>query len=137
MNEKICPGCGETKKQEDFPTRGSERDRLGNPIYKCKCKVCDSNRNTARYHANKAIKLNDIADIDIQPPIVITQYPAFVPKSKTPGKFVKGDEDYNPWEERKGRQLSEEEKYELDSCAREFIIAMMDLVIKEKEIKYE
>ncbi len=133
MKEKICSGCGKTQKLDKFPTRGSEKDPLGNPIYKAKCKVCDSNRNTARYHANKAIKLNETADIDIQPPIVITEYPAFIPKSKTPGKFVKSDEDYTPWEERKGRQLSEEEKHELDSCAREFIIAMMDLVIKKQE----
>lgn len=137
MKEKICKGCGKTKRLDEFTTRGSEKDSLGKPIYKAKCKVCDSNRNTTRYHAKKAIELNDMADIDVQPPLVITEYPTFVPKSKMPGQFVKSDEDYAPWEERKGRSLTDEEKIELDSCAREFIIAMMDLVIKKREKKDE
>ncbi|MDD4974396.1 MAG: hypothetical protein PHY93_08580 [Bacteriovorax sp.] len=137
MNEKICSGCGETKKLEDFPTRGSEKDPFGNPIFKAKCKVCDSNRNTARYHANKALNSAAKANVEEQPLLVITEYPPFVPKSKTPGKLVKNDEDYTPWEERKGRPLTDEEKIELDNCARELIISMMDLVIKDKEKKDE
>lgn len=129
--EKRCSKCGKTKLLTDFPTRGREKDRFGNPLYRAKCKVCESEEKLAKYHAEKDLK-EDEDDVTAQPEAPVV-YPEFIPKAKKPGVHVKSCEDYGPWEKRRGKELSDDEKYELDACSKKLILTMLDLVLKERE----
>lgn len=132
MTEKYCPGCDKTKLLSEFPTRGREKDRHGNPSYKSKCYVCENERKLAEYYKNKAKKEEVYDERDFKEQVV-SQFPAYVPKSSIQGSHVSGDDDYSPWTERLGRELTDDEKFELDVCAKALIVAMMDLAVKEKE----
>lgn len=133
MTEKTCENCKETKSLDLFGTRGSERDRFGNPLYRGLCKKCDSEKSLAKYYKNKAaneLKKQTKLELSRQEE---ASFPEYVPKAKAPEKFVTSDEDYSPWEKRKGRELTEEEKVELDSSVRILILQLLDDVIQENK----
>ena len=121
---KTCKRCGKTKNLEDFGNRGKETDRFGNPSYRGKCKRCEAEEKTEKNRQKRAEKE---ASIHSAPKVPITYYEA--PKNNN--QFFEHD-DYSAWSDRLGRELTDEDKDQLDSCARELIVAMMDLVIKEK-----
>ena len=129
--DRKCKHCGETKKIEDFPKRGNETDRLGNPLYRGICKKCEAEKKTAKNRQNKLVKNKVPKKAPITTPPIEYQT---TPKEK---KSYSDQDDYNAWQQFLGRELSEEERAEVDTCARELIITMMDLVIKEKEFSNE
>ena len=131
--ENTCSCCGKTKKIEEFPKKANQFDRLGNPVYRSKCKACESKENLEKYHAKKAKQVT----IETYEPIIIqTEFPKYIPKSKIAGRLVKDDEDYSPWEKQMGKAITDDERAEIDAGTREFILAMLDLVLKEKGEKY-
>jgi len=124
--ETKCKKCGVIKPTDEFPTRGKEVDRFGVARRRSICLSCEAKRKIDAYHQKK--EKMEIVPEYIAPIItpLKSSYPAISPKFEDDG-------DYTVWEKHKGRPLSEDEKEELDSSARELIIAMMELVIKERK----
>jgi len=115
----------------EFPRRGSETDRFGSPVYRKTCKACEADAKLKKYHEKKEIKDKAI-DVYVPPSSVVKEVKDFAFAPKEPGKFSKNSDDYAPWEKIKGRELTPEEKFELESSMRELIVAMMEVVIKGK-----
>lgn len=120
-----CIDCGKAKKQDEFPTRGKELNRFGRLIYRKYCKACDAIRRTERNQKKKETSASPIykKSTPIQTITIESEY-----------KSPQACEGYDAWTSLLGRNLQDEEKLELDSCARELIITMMDLVFKEKGV---
>ncbi len=124
--EQKCKKCGVIKSIEEFPTRGNEVDRLGVPRRRSVCSSCEAKRKLDAYHLKKEkIEVFSEYTAPVLVPI-LSPTPKLVPK-------INDLDDYTAWEKHGGRPLADEEKEELNSSARELIIAMMELVIKERQ----
>lgn len=130
-SEQKCRSCGNIKEITEFPRRGNETDRFGSPVYRKTCKACEADAKLKKYHEKKEVK-DKTADVYMPPPSIVKEVKEFAFAPKEPGKFSKNRDDYAPWEKLKGRELTAEEKFELESSMRELIVAMMEVVIKEK-----
>lgn len=125
MTEKTCQRCGNTKPINEFPPRGKEKDRLGNPLYRGKCKTCESEEKLQKYYLRKNLQNK----VELEEKIEIWQQPLkALPSVK---HEIEGD-DYAPWSKRLGRALTENEKVELDTSVRQLIITMIDLAYKKR-----
>lgn len=131
MTEKRCQRCGNTKPIDEFPLRGKEKDRLGNPLYRGKCKTCESEEKLQKYYLRKELQNKEEPEHRVEPLKmieVLQQPPKLLPSVK---RKIEGD-DYEPWSKRLGRPLTENEKVELDTSVRQLIITMIDLAYKKR-----
>ena len=130
-NIQNCRFCGLDKEIMDFPKRGNETDRFGNPVYRKICKACEADNKLKKYHQKKITK-EKLVEIEapFTPSKNVHNRSIFEPpKSEAVTKNIS---NYAPWEKIKGRGLTSEEVLVLESSTRELIIALMEIVIKEK-----